>query len=137
MVFKWIGRGVGETRDGNIRNIMRPSVSGLKGQPFREAAVEPKLHPVVAGIPGGLSHCNRTQGGYSTISRNHRIGIQSQTVSAGNLKASVVLKSWIAPNCGATLTWHIRGNVIPIYMSPPDMQPVVADVRGLQDGVLH
>src|SRR5687767_2051145 len=116
---------------------MRPGVCDLIGQPISETPVKPHLEPVVAGISRGLSHRNRTQSWDSAICRNHRYSIQAQTSSGGDLESSVVGKRHIAPNCSPTPAWLIRRNVIPVNVSTPDVQTMIADVRGFQNGILQ
>src|SRR5947209_20196356 len=92
IVVEGIGGAITGELQGNIRNSMTPGVSGLEGQPVREAAVDPNLECMVAGIARGLRHENVSNTHQSAMSINQgtRIGIISSNglsncgLSAGN-----------------------------------------------------
>src|SRR5262249_16524570 len=102
---------------------MAPRVRSLESQPVREATIYPGLECMVMGIACGIVDRDRTKAGKNAI---------------GGLK--VGQEVWIGGRYAGGLRdcQSSAGNyVVEKDPAAPDVQAVVADVRGLQHRVLH
>src|SRR5262249_4895554 len=98
---------------------MAPGVRRLERQPVCESPVNPDLKSVVSRVARRLASGDRPETLVNPVCRNYRGNIGARERSLGDGLAGA------------------RHNVVVGYASPPQVQPVVPDIRGLHHRVLH